>query len=73
MTNDANVELGSPDRFGHSWNIFSEILPVHEEQFLRWTAGMEKADWAGKRFIDVGCSDFVRRQADLLQELEPAR
>lgn len=47
--------LGSPERFGHSWNIFSEILPVHEEQFLRWTSGMEKSDWAGKRFLDVGC------------------
>ena len=48
-------QQGSPDRFGHSWNIFSEILPVHEEQFLRWTAGLEKSDWRGKSFLDVGC------------------
>jgi SAM-dependent methyltransferase len=46
---------GSPDRFGHSWNIYDEILPVHEEQFLRWTEGLEKQDWRGKRFLDVGC------------------
>jgi len=48
-------QQGSPDRFGHSWNIFSEILPIHEEQFLRWTAGLEKSDWQGKSFLDVGC------------------
>ena len=46
---------GSPDRFGHSWNIFSEILPVHEEQFLRWTTGLDKTEWRGKNFLDVGC------------------
>jgi SAM-dependent methyltransferase len=46
-------QLGSPDRFGHSWNIFNEILPVHEEQFLRWTVGIEKSDWQDKRFLDV--------------------
>ncbi len=48
-------QLGSPDRFGHSWNIFNEILPIHEEQFLRWTKGIGKTDWQGKRFLDVGC------------------
>lgn len=55
MGDDAREKLGSPERFGHSWNIFSEILPVHEEQFLRWTSGFDKGDWAGKRFLDVGC------------------
>jgi SAM-dependent methyltransferase len=48
-------QLGSPERFGHSWNIFNEILPIHEEQFVRWTSGMQKDDWNGKRFLDVGC------------------
>ena len=46
---------GSPDRFGHSWNIFNEMLPVHEKQFLRWTTGLEKSEWQGKEFLDVGC------------------
>lgn len=55
MSDDGKERLGSPERFGHSWNIFNEILPVHEEQFLRWTAGLEPADWVGKRFLDVGC------------------
>ena len=48
-------QKGSPDRFGHSWNIFNEILPVHEEQFLRWTTGIDKSTWRGKSFLDVGC------------------
>jgi len=58
---DATTDLheaekkGSPDRFGHSWNIFNEMLPVHETQFLRWTTGVDKADWSGKDFLDVGC------------------
>jgi SAM-dependent methyltransferase len=55
MGDGAQIQLGSPERFGHSWNIFSEILPVHEEQFLRWTSGMTKSDWVGKHFLDVGC------------------
>ena len=46
---------GSPDRFGHSWNIFSEILPVHEQQFKRWTASVDEADWRSSDFLDVGC------------------
>ncbi len=55
MTKELREELGSPERFGHSWNIFSEILPIHEEQFLRWTTGLDKQDWSGTRFLDVGC------------------
>lgn len=52
---DQAEQRGSPDRFGHSWNIFSDILPVHEEQFLRWTTGLDKSAWRGKNFLDVGC------------------
>ena len=55
MSDAAQEQLGSPERFGHSWNIFNEILPIHEEQFVRWTSGIEEADWKGKRFLDVGC------------------
>jgi SAM-dependent methyltransferase len=46
---------GSPDRFGHSWNIFSEILPVHEQQFRRWTNAIDEAEWQSCEFLDVGC------------------
>lgn len=55
MSDETKKKLGSPERFGHSWNIYSEILPVHEEQFLRWTSGLTPADWQGTRFLDVGC------------------
>ncbi|PHS14027.1 MAG: methyltransferase [Kangiella sp.] len=50
-----DVVKGSTARFGHSWNIFSEILPIHEEQFIRWTTGLSASDFKGKSFIDVGC------------------
>ncbi len=55
MNNESVLQKGSPDRFGHSWNIYNEILPIHEEQFLRWTTGIEKSWWKGKTVLDVGC------------------
>ena len=47
--------LGSPDRFGYSWAIFSEIIPEHREQFLRWSAAMPRDTWKNALFIDAGC------------------
>jgi SAM-dependent methyltransferase len=55
VTNAPELAAGSPDRFGYSWHIFSEVLPVHEEQFRRWTSGLAREDWQGKEFLDVGC------------------
>jgi SAM-dependent methyltransferase len=49
------IEQGSPERFGYSWDRYSEILPDHEEQFLRWTQPLTKEDWKGVRFLDAGC------------------
>lgn len=46
---------GSPERFGYKWNLHSRTLPVHEEQFRRWTAPLTAGDWHGKSFLDVGC------------------
>src|SRR5215472_6083306 len=46
---------GSSERFGYSWDHYSEILPEHEEQFLRWTSILERDDWRGARFLDAGC------------------
>lgn len=51
----SDVELGSPDRFGYSWDIFSEILPVHQEQFRRWGAALPADAWKGAQFLDAGC------------------
>lgn len=46
---------GSPDRFGYEWAAYSTLLPLHEEQFRRWTPHMAPAGWAGTTFLDVGC------------------
>ena len=50
----ARLVKGSPERFGYSWDHYADLLPQHEEQFLRWTA-MEKSAWKGVRFLDGGC------------------
>ena len=49
------LRQGSPERFGFKWGLHDRILPVHEEQFRRWTAPLAAADWQGKTFLDVGC------------------
>jgi SAM-dependent methyltransferase len=50
----ADLAKGSPDRFGYSWDQYADLLPEHEEQFLRWTA-LDKSFWKGVRFLDAGC------------------
>jgi SAM-dependent methyltransferase len=45
---------GSPERFGYSWDHYADLLPQHEEQFLRWTA-LDRSFWSGVRFLDGGC------------------
>src|SRR5262249_28483911 len=48
------VAKGSPERFGYSWDRYADLLPEHEEQFLRWTA-LDRSFWPGRRFLDAGC------------------
>ena len=59
MTSDpalpSAIARGSPERFGYSWDRYAEVLPEHEEQFLRWTASLKRDDWRGARFLDAGC------------------
>lgn len=50
-----DIAAGSPERFGYSWNIFNEILPIHEEQFRRWTQALPAESWTGRSILDVGC------------------
>ena len=50
----SELAKGSPERFGYSWDRYADLLPAHEEQFLRWTA-LDKNFWRGKRFLDGGC------------------
>ncbi len=49
------VAAGSPDRFGYSWDTYAALLPAHEDQFRRWTAPLQAADWRGVTFLDAGC------------------
>jgi len=49
-----NLERGSPERFGYSWDRYNDIKSDHEEQFLRWTQPLTRADWRGVRFLDGG-------------------
>lgn len=53
---DVTSELakGSPERFGYSWDRYADLLPEHEEQFLRWTA-LPKSFWMSLLFADAGC------------------
>ena len=47
---------GSPDRFGYSWERFSDLTPEQEQQFRLWTIHLDPArDWKGKTFLDGGC------------------
>ena len=55
MSDSPDIKSGSPDRFGYSWGIFSEILPVHEVQFKRWTSALPEGVWKDAAFLDVGC------------------
>ena len=52
---DTRAQRGSPDRFGYSWSIYSEILPEHHEQFVRWTSALPREAWKGALFLDAGC------------------
>jgi SAM-dependent methyltransferase len=54
-TDAPEIAKGSPERFGYSWDRYNELLPEHEEQFLRWSAPLTRDDWRGKTFIDGGC------------------
>lgn len=52
---DQDIIAGSPERFGYSWDNYAELLPVHEQQFRRWTAPLTPENWRGKSFLDGGC------------------
>jgi SAM-dependent methyltransferase len=49
------VRLGSPERFGYSWDRFAQLTGDQEEQFRRWTALLPSSEWKNARFLDVGC------------------
>lgn len=52
---DARTAAGSPDRFGYSWNEYSELSAAHQAQFDGWTATIPREAWRGVTFLDAGC------------------
>lgn len=48
-------KLGSYDRFGYSWDRFSDITQDQLDQFDGWTSLVPKSSWHGKNVLDVGC------------------
>jgi SAM-dependent methyltransferase len=51
-----DASKGSPERFGYSWDRFSELTPAQEQQFKLWTTPIDLATgWRGVRFLDAGC------------------
>jgi len=46
---------GTEKTFGDAWSIYSEIIPLHKRQFLRWIQPVDLAFFKGKRFLDAGC------------------
>ncbi|MEO5327868.1 MAG: class I SAM-dependent methyltransferase [Magnetococcus sp. THC-1_WYH] len=54
-TSPQDHQSGSPDRFGYSWNIFTELSEIQGEQFIGWTSALPEDLWQGARFLDVGC------------------
>ena len=58
VSNAESIETskGSPDRFGYSWDRFTELTVVQEEQFRKWTSPIDPdTGWRGQRFLDAGC------------------
>lgn len=53
-TDDPSLS-GTQHQFGYEWERYTEILPLHREQFRRWIAPFPEDGFAGKRFLDVGC------------------
>lgn len=54
--NDFSNPLGSPERFGYSWDAFNKPTPEQEIQFQGWTAILGSKDfWLDKTFLDAGC------------------
>lgn len=48
--------LGSPDRFGYSWEKFNALTSEQEQQFRRWISALGEGEvLCGKTFLDAGC------------------
>lgn len=46
---------GTEKKFGYEWDLYREIIPLHERQFVQWIQPFALDDFRGKRFLDAGC------------------
>jgi SAM-dependent methyltransferase len=50
-----DITTGSPDRFGYSWEKFTQLSSIQEEQFNQWSSALPASEWKDALFLDVGC------------------
>lgn len=46
---------GTERAFGYAWAFYSEVIPLHKEQFEGWITPLPLSFFRGKRFLDAGC------------------
>lgn len=46
---------GTEEVFGYEWNIYREIIPLHEKQFADWITPISISFFENKRVLDAGC------------------
>ncbi len=46
---------GTEKKFGYEWDIYREIIPLHEKQFVEWISPVPLSFFKGRRFLDAGC------------------
>jgi len=46
---------GTEGKFGYEWELYREIIPLHERQFAQWISPLPLEFFRGKRFLDAGC------------------
>jgi SAM-dependent methyltransferase len=42
-------------KFGYEWDLYREIIPLHEQQFVEWIQPVPLALFRDKTFLDAGC------------------
>jgi SAM-dependent methyltransferase len=46
---------GIEKKFGYEWDLYREIIPLHEQQFVEWIQPVPLSAFRGKTFLDAGC------------------
>ncbi|MFH1830352.1 MAG: class I SAM-dependent methyltransferase [Pseudomonadota bacterium] len=49
------MSVGTEKKFGYEWDLYREIIPLHEKQFVEWISPVPLSFFKGKRFLDAGC------------------